>query len=314
MVKYNNIKYSFEGKRLDKFLADTLKDLSRAQTQKLIKAGEIKVNGVSKKASYVLGEKDVVEFKKTKKKTVPLKSEKVDLPVLYEDKDVLVVNKPYGMIVHPVDGAKSVAGTLVSAILDKIEKNEFEGLRPGIVHRIDKDTSGALVVARNKKSYEDLVQQFKDRKIEKIYLALVCGPLKYPEGIIESPIGREVVNRKRMRVVHEKDGKMAISVYRTLKTFDSAKTKYPCSLLEVKIKTGRTHQIRVHMAALGNPVIGDSTYGNRKANAFFEENFGLKRQFLHAHKLGFTSPSKKKKVSVQADLPFDLENVITLLS
>jgi len=312
--KYTCSKYSFEGKRLDKFLADDLKEFSRSSLQKMIKNGVITVSGLVKKPGYVLMKADVIEIAKVKEEKLSLDSEDVNIPILYEDKDVLVVNKPYGMIVHAVDGAKSVSGTLVNAVLDKIKKGEFEGLRPGIVHRIDKDTSGALVVAKNRKSYENLVGQFKERKVGKVYLSLVCGILKHPEGIIESPIGRAVVDRKKMRVTHESEGKVAISIYKTLKTFKLANGKYSCSLLEVIIKTGRTHQIRVHMAALGNPVIGDNTYGNRKVNAFFKENFALERQFLHAHKLTFVSPATKKEVAITAALPSDLENVITLLS
>jgi 23S rRNA pseudouridine1911/1915/1917 synthase len=312
--KYTCSKYSFEGKRLDKFLVDELKNFSRSQLQRMIKEEEIKVNGKTKKPGYVLTNADVVEIADVKKDQGTLNAEKVDVPILYEDKDVLVVNKPYGMIVHPVDGAKSMSGTLVNAILDKIKKDEFVNLRPGIVHRIDKDTSGALIIARNKKSYEHLIGQFKERRVDKTYLALVCGILEHPEGRIESPIGRAYVDRKRMRVTHESEGKVAISIYKTLKTFKLEHGRYSCSLLEVKIKTGRTHQIRVHMSALGSPVIGDSAYGNKKLNTLFEEKYALKRQFLHAYKLAFVSPATKKEVAVVADLPSDLENVITLLS
>lgn len=314
MKKYTCAKYSFEGKRLDKFLANDLKEFSRSLLQKMIKSGVVTVNGKVKRPSYVLTNVDVIGIADVKEGKALLESEDMGIPILYEDKDVLVVNKPYGMIVHAVDGAKSVSGTLVNAVLDKIKKGEFEGLRPGIVHRIDKDTSGALVVARNKKAYDNLVEQFKERKVGKVYLSLVCGILKHPEGIIESPIGRAIVDRKKMRVTSESDGKVAISIYKTLKTFKVANGKYSCSLVEVRIKTGRTHQIRVHMSALGNPVIGDETYGNRKINAFFKEKFALERQFLHAHKLTFVSPATKKEVAITADLPSDLENVITLLS
>lgn len=236
------------------------------------------------------------------------------IPILYEDKDVLVVDKPYGMVVHPAPGDRRITGTLVNALLGKIKVGQFSGLRPGIVHRLDKDTSGALIVVKNKKAAENLMAQFKSRKVQKYYLAMVCGILKHPEGIIESPIARAYADRKKMRVAHEGDGKMAVSVYKTLKTFKLEKGRYLFSLLEVQIKTGRTHQIRVHMSALGHSVVGDGVYGNRKMNRYFEEKFGLKRQFLHAQKLVFVSPATKKEVKATADLPADLQNVLILLS
>ncbi|MDD3862221.1 MAG: RluA family pseudouridine synthase [Candidatus Gracilibacteria bacterium] len=314
MKKYSCLKYGFEGKRLDKFLVDIFGGVSRAQLQKMIKAGKVKVNGVSKKSGYILLKNDVVEACDYKVEEKKIKKEKLNVPILYEDDSVLVVDKPCGMIVHPVDTSKSMSGTLVNAVFDKIKKGDFEGVRPGIVHRIDKDTSGLVVVAKNKEAYHDLVSQFKKRSVDKTYLALVVGILEHPEGIVESPIGRAVVDRKKMRVSHENDGKMAISIYRTLKIFKAFEGQYSFSFLEIKIKTGRTHQIRVHMSALGHPVVGDETYGNRKVNGFSKDKMALKRQFLHAHKLIFVSPDTKKEVSVKADLPLDLENVIKLLS
>ncbi|MFA6918113.1 MAG: RluA family pseudouridine synthase [Candidatus Gracilibacteria bacterium] len=313
--KYTNRKFEFVGERLDRFLVLQLKDLSRSQIQKMIKNKTILVNGELKKTGYVLTKEDVVTVENISlNKNLCLKAEKIEIPVLYEDKDVLVVDKPYGMVVHPVDGGQCMSGTLVNAVLNKIKHKQFGGLRPGIVHRIDKDTSGALVIAKNKKAAEDLIEQFKSRKVQKYYLTLVYGILKHPEGIIESPIARAYVDRKKMRVSNENEGKMAISIYKTLKIFKPEKGRYACSLLEVQIKTGRTHQIRVHMSALGYPVIGDDTYGNKKANRFFEAKFGLKRQFLHAHTLRFISPDTKKEVAIVANLPSDLNKVITQLS
>lgn len=311
--KYTCSKFKFAGKRLDMFLVEQLKSVSRSHIQKMIKNGEVFVNMRTKKPGYVLTNDDVVTVNDEKKDN-ELIAENIDIPILYEDKEVFVVNKPYGMVVHPVDGGQVTTGTLVNAVLNRIKVDQFDNLRPGIVHRLDKDTSGVLIVAKNKKAYEILVEQFKTRKVKKYYIAMVYGILRHPEGIIESPIGRAVVNRKKMCVSHECDGKMAISIYKTLKTFKLDKGRYSCSLLEIQIKTGRTHQIRVHMSAIGHPVVGDSTYGNRKLNNYFTKKFGLIRQFLHAQKLKFISPATKKEVTVTAFPPSDLENVIKLLS
>jgi len=312
--EYKCSKYGFEGKRLDVFLTEHLKALSRSKIQKLIKHGQIFVNGKVEKPGYVLLPNDTIGVNDIGEKKQKLTGEEMNIPVLYEDDDVFVVNKPYGMIVHPVEGAEVMTGTLVNAVLSKIKKNQFTGLRPGIVHRIDKDTSGLLVIAKNKKSYDEMISQFKDRTVKKYYLVLVYGVLKYPEGIIESPISRAVVNRKKMCVASESKGKNAVSVYKTLKTFSVGNGKYNCSLLEVQIKTGRTHQIRVHMSSIGYPVIGDTTYGNRKINNYFKQKFDLNRQFLHAYKMVFVSPATKKEVSIEENLPVDLKNVITQIS
>jgi 23S rRNA pseudouridine1911/1915/1917 synthase len=312
--QYKCSKYRFDGDRLDVFLTGQFKNLSRSKVQKLIKDGEISVNGNVEKSGYVLLSRDTITVNDFKKEKQNLIAEKTDVPVLYEDNDVFVVNKPYGMIVHPVEGANIMTGTLVNAVLEKIKKDQFDGLRPGIVHRIDKDTSGLLVIAKNRKAYDDMVSQFKNRTVKKYYLALVYGILKYPEGIIESPIKRAVVNRKKMCVSSENSGKNAVSVYKTLRTFNVRNGKHRCSLLEIQIKTGRTHQIRVHMSSIGHPVIGDVVYGNRKINNYFEHKFNLHRQFLHAYKVNFISPATKKEVSIEEGLPVDLENVITQIS
>jgi 23S rRNA pseudouridine1911/1915/1917 synthase len=310
MKKFTGSKYKFAGERLDKFLAIEFPDLSRSKLQKLIKSGDILVNGESSKSAYTLTNLDTVVVGSTEDKVVTLKAEKLDLPILYEDKSVLVVNKPYGMVVHPVKDGQYLSGTVVNAVLNKINKKEFEGLRPGIVHRIDKDTSGALIVAKTKKAQEKIIAQFKERKIQKYYIALVNGILKHPEGVVEAAIGRAGVDRKKMRVTADDEGKLAVSVYKVLETFKLERGRYLCSLLRVQIKTGRTHQIRVHMTALGHSIVGDSVYGNYKTNQFFKKKYGLERQFLHAHEVGFQSPEKDKEVFVTAKLPEDLENVL----
>lgn len=310
MKKFSGSKYRFAGERLDKFLAIEMPDLSRSKLQKFIKSGIVLVNGEASKSAYTLTNLDTITVGKTSDKVVTLKAEKLDLPILYEDKSVLVVNKPYGMVVHPVKDGQYMSGTVVNAVLNKIDKKGFEELRPGIVHRIDKDTSGALIIAKNKIAQEKIIAQFKERKIQKYYIALVNGILQHPEGIIEAAIGRASVDRKKMRVMSDGDGKLAVSIYKVLETFKLERGKYLCSLLRVQIKTGRTHQIRVHMTALGHSVVGDSVYGNYKTNQFFKKKYGLERQFLHAHELEFVSPDKGKKVSVTAKLPEDLENVL----
>jgi len=310
MKKFTGSKYKFAGERLDKFLAIEMSDLSRSKLQKFIKSGVVLVNGDVSKSAYTLTNLDIVTVGKTDDKVVSLKAEKLDLPILYEDKSVLVVNKPYGMVVHPVKDGQHMSGTVVNAVLNKIEKKDFEGLRPGIVHRIDKDTSGALIVAKNKNAHEKLVMQFKERKIQKYYIVLVNGILQHPEGVIEAAIGRANMDRKKMCVTSGSSGKLAVSVYKVMETFKLEKGRYLCSLLRVHIKTGRTHQIRVHMTALGHSVVGDEVYGNHKTNQFFKKKYGLERQFLHAHELTFVSPEKSREVSVMAKLPEDLEKVL----
>lgn len=232
--------------------------------------------------------------------------------ILYKNKDVLVINKPAGMIVHP-QNKNDDRGSVAEIFVDdkKITKNAcVDKLRPGIVHRLDRDTSGALILARNKKSYTYFVEQFKKRAVNKIYWALVFGKPQYPEGIIDSPIGRGVRDRQRMAVSYLDAGKEAITHYKSLAVYKFE--KYVFTLLEVDIKTGRTHQIRVHMAAIGNPILGDHEYGNKKINAYLSGKIGLTRQFLHAKMIQFKLPDGKS-VSVTAKLPSDLEGVLNTL-
>jgi 23S rRNA pseudouridine1911/1915/1917 synthase len=221
-----------------------------------------------------------------------MKSIKSKLEILYEDGDILAVNKPSGILVGE----------------GRIDDDAGEKGRLGIVHRLDKDTSGVLLVARTKDAHRYLVKQFKSRKVRKHYTALVLGKPKHPEGIIDSPIGRAHTDRQKMALSYEDDGKNAISHYKVAKSYNVG-GKYVFSLVNVEIMTGRTHQIRVHMAAIGNPVLGDEKYGNRKANKYCADKFDLKRQFLHAKVIEFVLPSKKKVV-VKSDLPKDLEDVL----
>lgn len=236
------------------------------------------------------------------------------LKILYEDKNVLVVDKPAGIIVHPGEGKKDYGITVVNLISEKLDKDFRKGERPGIVHRLDKDTSGVLIVAKNKMACVSLKRQFKNRKVEKKYVALVNGKLQYPEGIIDSPIARADRGGNKMRVSSSIDGREAVTKY-LLKDVYRFDKNFPASLLEVEPKTGRTHQIRVHMAAIGHPVIGDPFYGNRKVNKIFEHDLGLKRQFLHSCEIKFKLPGKSgKMIKVTSKMPVELAKVIEKLT
>ncbi|MBI2634702.1 RNA pseudouridine synthase [Candidatus Peregrinibacteria bacterium] len=216
-------------------------------------------------------------------------------PILYEDKACFVVNKPAGLVVHPDAGGKYAGKTLVDLMKDKIGDGR-------LVHRLDKDTSGVLIIAKNNESLENLRMQFKEHKVEKIYLALVKGILEHKEGIIDSPIARRLSDKRKMGV--SLDGRRAISHFRVLKEFGDV------SLLQVRIETGRMHQIRVHFAAIKHPVVCDDVYGHRKFNAAFVKKYGLERQFLHAWKITFRSLDGGKIVKVEAGLPEGLEEVM----
>lgn len=294
--------------RIDKFLTTKYPDLSRAKIQAMIERKQVLVNGNAVKVSYNLREEDDVKVAESNKQIVPLPVEKFTLPILYEDQDLLVVDKPAGLSVHP--SGPGMRGTLANQVVEKVAKGVGEELRPGIVHRIDKDTSGILLVARTARAYEALVEAFKRRKIQKKYLVMVLGILKHKEGIIESPIGRALKSRQKMRVSHIADGKEALSVYRVLREFRLEKLRQPVSLMEVEIKTGRTHQIRVHMAAIGYPVLGDDKYGNKKINRLFRNRFGLKRQFLQASEVVLEHPCVEKKMRLKAPLAVDLSKAL----
>jgi 23S rRNA pseudouridine1911/1915/1917 synthase len=282
------------GIRLDKYISDVCPDLSRTQAQYLIKDGQITVNGDSERASYKLRAGDTVLVKIPPLALTRLMPEDIPVPILYEDEDILVVDKPAGLTVHPASGHQS--HTLVNAILSHLTTVSDEAQRPGIVHRLDKDTSGVMVIARNPVAHENLAAQFKGRRVKKIYLTLVRGHLIPEVGVIEAPIGRDTGDRKKMAVTGESRGRSALTRYKVIRYLG----KY--TLLEVIPQTGRTHQIRVHLAAIGYPVVGDATYGIKSPV--------LSRQFLHAHKLGFRLPSTGKYVEFTSPLPEDLEKVL----
>lgn len=299
----------FVGKRLDNFLTNVFSELSRSKIQKFIRLGEIRVNENLVKPGYLLGDDDKIFVKDLNVNDTQILPEDIDLDIVYEDDDTLVINKIAGMVVHPGEGDSHISGTVVNAILNRIQIVDEER-RPGIVHRLDKETSGLLIVAKSVSAREFYMEQFKKRRISKNYLALVLGELKNSTGIIDSPIARDFRNRKRMAISSEGRGKKAISHFQVLEVFEFMGKKL--SLVNVEIKTGRTHQIRVHMAAIGHPLVGDSVYGNRQINDLLERELGLKRQFLHAAGLGFVLFSGGR-IQLSSRLPSDLEVLIEKL-
>lgn len=288
--------------RLDIFLADALPEYSRSRLQGLIKDGRVSVAGTpAKKAGLKLEKGMPVVLSVPPTKTTDLVPEAIPLDILFENDDVIVVNKPAGMVVHPSAGHES--GTLVHAALAHAPEMEGIGgeLRPGIVHRLDKDTSGIILLAKNDMAMRWLQAQFKERKVKKFYLALVDGAPPTPKGRIEAPIGRDPSHRKKMAIVSEAKGRNATSIYKTIESFEKH------TLLEVNILTGRTHQIRLHCAFIGAPIAGDTLYGHRK------QYVKVPRQFLHAARLSITLPNEKKARTFEAPLPDELERVLAEL-
>lgn len=287
------------GERLDKFVASARADLSRTDVQRLIKAGEVQVNGEAEKASYRLEPGDVVELTVTQEEEPTVEPEDIPLDVLYEDDDLVAVYKPAGMVTHPAYG--NWTDTLVNAALYRWPQMEAVGgrERAGVVHRLDKDTSGVLVLAKTPEALDALQAQFKERTVYKRYLTLVESVPSSPSGIIDAPIGRDPNQRKRMAVVQ--DGRPAVSRYDMLEDLQSN------ALLSVEPKSGRTHQIRVHLAWLGHPVVGDRLYGYRK------QRIGLKRLFLHAADLHVDSPSTGQRLEFHSALPASLEDTLAKL-
>ncbi|WPC40954.1 RluA family pseudouridine synthase [Clostridium sp. JS66] len=285
--------------RLDLFLSERMEDKSRSYIQGLIEKSQVKVNGILKKSNYKLKIKDKVLITIPDPVGLDIEPEDIPLDIVYEDSDVIVVNKPQGMVVHPASGVYT--GTLVNALLNHC--SDLSGIngvtRPGIVHRIDKDTSGILVVAKNDKSHNKLAEQLKDHSMTRAYTALVEGVLKEDEGTIDKPLGRHPVERIKISVI--KDGRRAVTHYRVLERFKSN------TLVECVLETGRTHQIRVHMAYIGHPLVGDPVYGYKK------QRFNLNGQMLHAKKLGFIHPSTNEYIEFTSDLPDYFKKVLNVL-
>lgn len=281
-----------EGKRIDRYLTEELEDRSRSYLQKLIKEGYIKVNGKPVKSNYRLVLGDRVDVTLPEAEEPDIAAENIPLDILYEDQDIIIVNKPKQMVVHPAPGHYS--GTLVNALMYHCGR-ELSGIngtmRPGIVHRIDMDTTGSLIVCKNDIAHQSLSEQLKDHSINRIYEAIVHGNIKEDNGTVNTPIGRHPTERKKMST-HAKNGKTAITHYRVLERFGDY------TYIQCKLETGRTHQIRVHMASIGHPLLGDAVYGPKKCPFS-----GLIGQTLHAKTLGIIHPRTGEYLEINAPLP-----------
>jgi len=287
------------GKRIDVVLAGIDADMTRSRIQSLIKDGSVTLDDHLVKANYKVKNGDVIKLVIPEPKEVAIKPERIEIDIVYQDEDIAVINKPQGMVVHPATG--NYTGTLVNALLyycDNLSGINGE-IRPGIVHRIDKDTSGLLVVAKNDLAHQKLTEQIKDKTASRIYWALVEGNVKNDQGTISAPIGRHPVERKKMAVVA--GGRPAVTHYRVLERFGEA------TLIEAKLETGRTHQIRVHMQYIGHPVVGDPVYGYKK------QKYSLNGQALHAKTLGLIHPSQNVYMQFEAPLPLYFEELLNKL-
>lgn len=292
------VKPEESGIRIDRFLADKFKDLSRSFIKKLIEEGKIKVNGRAIEPSYKVKAEDEIEIEELSKPQRAPQPQDIPLKIIYEDDDILIVDKPAGMAVHPAPGCED--NTVVNALLSRYrELPSLSPERPGIIHRLDKDTSGLMIIAKSPLAFNKLAKDFAERKIEKRYLALLIGNLPLDEGRIELPIGRDPFDRKKMKVTL--GGKEALTKFKVLKRYDGF------TLVDVEIKTGRTHQIRVHFSYQGYPIAGDEIYGKGKIS-------GLERQFLHAYRLSFKHPRTEEKLSFTSPLPEDLRRFLRFLA
>ena len=291
----------YENLRIDKCLSGLVDSLSRSYIQKIIKEGAVYVNGIPVKASYKVAEEDVVEFELPDASVPDIKAENIPLDIIYEDKDLIVVNKPKGMVVHPAPGHYS--GTLVNALMYhcKSELSVINGvMRPGIVHRIDRDTTGSVIVCKNDVAHAHIAEQLKVHSITRRYHAICHGVIKEDTGTINATIGRHPQDRKKM-AVNVPNGKEAITHYRVLKRFKNY------TYVECELETGRTHQIRVHMASIGHPLLGDEVYANRKTN------YKLQGQTLHAKVLGFEHPTTHIYQETDAPMPEYFMHLLDIL-
>ena len=288
-----------EGERLDKALAAQLEDVSRSAIQRLIKEGAITVNGQTSKASYRVEAGDAILVRLPQEEPQEIIPQDIPLHIVYEDASLLAIDKPAGLVVHPAPGHRS--GTLVNAVLAHAPEVAEVGPanRPGIVHRLDKETSGLILIAKDSATHQALQQQFRRRQVSKTYLALVEGNVQPPEGIIDAPIGRDPHHRQKMTVIHQ--GRRARSQYKVIEIFPEQ------TLLEVYPRTGRTHQVRVHLAWLGYPIVGDTIYGHR--NQPLLES----RHFLHAAGIRFLHPATDEPMTLEAPLPAELSTVLDQL-
>lgn len=290
-----------EDERIDKWISNALESLSRSYIQKLIKEDMVFVNGKPQKASYRVKEDDEIRFQIPDTAEPDIEAEDIPLSILYEDDDILIVNKPKGMVVHPAPGHYSA--TLVNAVMFHCREN-LSGIggvmRPGIVHRIDKDTTGSLIICKNDMAHQNISAQLKEHSITRKYRAIVHGRLNAEEGRIDAPIGRDIKDRKKM-AVNEKNGKPAVTHYKVLQRFKDY------TYIECQLETGRTHQIRVHMASIGHPILGDALYSGYKTH------FHLEGQTLHAMTLGVVHPVTGEYLEVEAPLPDYFVHLLEIL-
>ncbi|WP_173443863.1 RluA family pseudouridine synthase [Selenomonas ruminantium] len=288
-----------KGQRLDVFVVERFPELSRSHVQKLIEQGNVLVDGMVRKANYKLRGGEAVQVTVPQAEPISVEPEDIPLDILYEDKDIIVVNKARGMVVHPASGVYS--GTLVNALLYHCQ--DLSGIngeiRPGIVHRLDKDTSGVMVCAKNDTAHLDLAEQIRTKTAHRTYWAIVHGNIKEEAGIIKGDIGRHPTDRKKMAIVRE-NGKPAVTHFKVLERFGEY------TLVECKLETGRTHQIRVHMTSIGHPLINDPKYGPKKSSPF-----AINGQALHSLQLTLTHPVTKEEMTFTAPLPTDMEKILT---
>lgn len=286
-----------EGVRIDQFLTQRIPDISRSRIQKLIEEGNITVGDRQVKPNYKIKQGDDVRVELPEPVVLDVKPENIDIEILYEDEDIAVVNKPQGMVVHPAAG--NYSGTLVNALMARCSSlSTINGvIRPGIVHRIDKDTSGVLVIAKNDAAHHSLAEQIKVHSVKRIYYAIVEGVIKQDSGTVDAPLGRHPVERKKMAVI-SKNGRRAVTHYRVIERFKRN------TLIEARLETGRTHQIRVHMAYIGHPLVGDPVYGYKR------QRFNLKGQALHAKTLGIIHPSTGEYMEFTTPLPEYFQKLI----